>query len=191
MITSTAPLPAYRAFVADQRGLLTLSEHALWTGGDREAVCWLGRWHRAPAPRCSCGIHAYDRLDLAERNVWDLVRAGRLDPYAPVLFGVVLLWGRPRRPVLATEVAGGWQYRAPFGRLVALAPGAHAEWCAWVCGVPVLEPAALEAYARQVAGIEAPAPAGADTHFTPAAMPGGAWREPAPLGGGGAQGGQR
>jgi len=77
-----------------------------------------------------------------------------------VVVGAVQLWGAPGRPVIVGELRrdrrgrSGLQYRAPYARIVALARSPHAERAGRALGVPVVDPAYLEAFAREVGGIQ-------------------------------------
>ena len=65
--------------------------------------------------------------------------------------GAVQLWGERGRPVIVGELRDGrgLQYRAAFGRVVALADSRLARRIAPGLGVPVVPAETLELYARE------------------------------------------
>lgn len=154
-----APVIGYRAFVARRRGLRSLAFGLdYWPAEGREAFCAeTGRGsmaHTAPAPGCSCGLYALSSIAGARRYAREFRR------WRPSLLGrpvlaAVLLWSAPGRPMIVGELADrpGLQYRAPYGRVLALADdGRHARRAAARLGLPVVRPDYLSALSAEIAG---------------------------------------
>jgi hypothetical protein len=84
--------------------------------------------------------------------LWWLVQEWRTPPQTGGrVLGAVQLWGERGRPVMVGELMDGrgLQYRAPYGRVVALADGRLARKIAPRLGVPLVAARALELYARE------------------------------------------
>jgi hypothetical protein len=159
------PLVGYRCWVAERGRLRCATSDELWPGGIFEARCGDDAPHAAPEITCQCGIFGCDSHQTAlryrdHRRRWrPWLRA------QPVVVGAVQLWGGPGRPVIVGELRPdrrgrtGLQYRAPYARIVALARSPHAERAGRALGVPVVESQYLEAFAREMGGVQLRPPA--------------------------------
>ncbi len=126
---TSAPIVGYRCWVAHRGRLRSATAEDYWPAGVLEARCGDGQPHLAPEATCRCGIHVcYSHETALRYHVGELRRDRR---------------GR-----------SGLQYRAPYARIVALARSPHAERAGRALGVPVVDPAYLEAFAREVGGIQ-------------------------------------
>jgi hypothetical protein len=126
------PIVAWRTWnLAITRGgprLLPVGDHRKpWRPRERtRAVCGRHRFHRAPDPACTCGVHASKGLGLLQRT------------RGPAILGTVALWGR----VIEHELG----YRGSFGypqRLRLVCP-----ICFWQRGPGVPAPSVV-AFARR------------------------------------------
>ncbi len=160
------PIVGYRCWVVERGRLRCATSNEYWPGGILEARCGENEPHAAPEITCRCGIHGCDSHETAlryreQRHRWrPWLRAEN------VVVGAVQMWGGPGRPVIVGELyrdrrgRSGLQYRAPYARIVALAKSPQAERAARTLGVPVVEPQYLEAFAREVGGVQLRPPTG-------------------------------
>jgi hypothetical protein len=165
--STNAPIVGYRSWVADHGRLRSATSDDYWAAGVNEARCGDDEPHRAPELACCCGIHVCDSHATALRYV---ERRQRWRPWLwgdELVVGAVLLWGAPGRPVIVGELRPdrrgrtGLQYRAPYARILALADGPCAASAGHSLGVPVVRPDYLEAFAREVGGVQLRPPAAA------------------------------
>jgi len=159
------PLVGYRCWVAERGRLRSATSSEYWPGGILEARCGENEPHAAPEITCRCGIHVCDSHQTALRYRDDRRRWRPWLRAETVVVGAVQVWGGPGRPVIVGELQPdrrgrtGLQYRAPYARIVALAKSPQAEQAGRTLGVPVVEEQYLEAYAREVGGVQLRPPA--------------------------------
>jgi hypothetical protein len=160
------PIVGYRCWVVERGRLRCATSKQYWPGGILEARCDENEPHAAPEITCRCGIHGCDSqaTALRYRDHWR-----RWRPWLwteEVVIGAVQMWGAPGRPVIVGELypdrhgRTGLQYRAPYARIVALAKTPRAERIGQALAVPVVEKEYLEAFAREVGGVQLRPPAG-------------------------------
>lgn len=131
---------------SDRVRLCAISQDVLWPPGEAlTAVCQRGKDHRAPSPKCSCGIYAHHPTRAAIEDHWDV-------GYQNVVVGLVECSGR-----LEVHAEG---FRAEHARLHSIVgpsgdldPGyeALAEQVAASYGVELLltdSPAELDEHCR-------------------------------------------
>jgi hypothetical protein len=163
---TSAPLVAFRAWRVTRRGRfnsLVAGEH--WpASGIAEAGCLQPApgmvSHQAPVGGCRCGLYAVDSLATLRRYLRRHLR-WRPRLLDDVVIGAVQLWGGRGRPVIVGELRGrpGLQFRAPFGRVLALAEGPRARRAGELLGVPVVAADLLEAVGREYGGVQLRPPA--------------------------------
>lgn len=125
--TSTEPVVAWRAWALTGRrdgSRLLLRPVAgrsdPWLPGrPTEAACRVARFHEAPHPECSCGLHGTHGLDLLRRT------------RCPAVLGRVALWGRVIEHDLGFRARFGYPQRL---RLIC-------QFCFWQWGPGRGEPA--------------------------------------------------
>jgi len=161
--TLERPLTGYRWWVVKRRvlpwgwSIRASGSDTVWPSAQLEARCLDPTTrHAAPSRSCRCGLYAVDSVATAERyrrshHGWRARLAGE-----EVVLGAVHLWSAPGRPVIVGELRGrpGFQFRAPFARIVALADSPAARRVGPELQVPVVRPDYLEAFAREMGGEE-------------------------------------